>query len=172
MQPPVQLLDRLRRTTYRDLDRAVGQVACVPRQSEALRLQTGAVPEVNTLHGARDPKAAVDLAHLALLWDRRGRARRSIGMRRDVECSGRVTFRRLGRQTRTHIFPRLEMRLGAGDRCLAAYRSGELEGVTPAVVAAAIAWRASLNSWTGGPLGQPVRHKIPMATASRRNISL
>jgi hypothetical protein len=53
----------------------------------------------------------------------------------------------------------------------AAYRSGELEGVRPAVVAAAMAWRASLNSCTGGPLGQPVRHRTPMTTAKNRNIS-
>src|SRR6202034_1692188 len=53
----------------------------------------------------------------------------------------------------------------------AAYRSGEVEGVSPAVVAAAIAWRASLNSCTGGPLGQPVRHRTPMTTAKSRNIS-
>ena len=54
----------------------------------------------------------------------------------------------------------------------AAYRSGEVVSVAPAVRAAAIACRASLISCTGGPVPQPVRQATPKNTAMRRNMTV
>ncbi len=112
MQPPMQLLDRGGRAAHPHLDGAVGQVARVAREAEALGFEARAVPKVHALNFSRDAETARGLAHSlteVLLRRRRRGPGGTVAVRGGRECHRGVVLRLLRRETRAHVFSRLEM---------------------------------------------------------------
>ncbi len=112
MQPPMQLLDGSGRPAHQHLDGAVGQVACVAREGETLGFEARAVPKVHALNFPRDTEAARGLAHSlteVLLRRRRRGPGGTVAVRGGRERHRGVVLRLLRRETRAHVFSRLEM---------------------------------------------------------------